>query len=129
MKEFKFKPRATNDLERKVKRVELDPINIYNLEGSLDSFIETFNKIKENCAKDGLEVVRIEAYTQYEDEEVYAELIISGSRLENDLEYDERIRKIGRQQLIEHIEKENISKNDKKLIFEIKDESKSKKKK
>jgi len=129
MREFKFKSRATNDLERKVKRVELDTINIYNLEGSLNSFIETFNKIKENCAKDGLENVRIETYTQYEDEEVYAELIISGYRLENDSEYDERIRKIGRQQLIEHIEKENISKNDKKLIFEIKDESKSKKKK
>lgn len=129
MDEFKFKLKAKNDLERKTKRVELDPINIYNLEGSLHSFIETFNNIKENCAKDGLENIRVEAYTQYEDEEIYAELIISGSRLENDLEYDERIRKIGRQQLIEHIEKENISTNDKKLIFEIKDESKNKKKK
>ena len=71
----------------------------------------------------------ISTFRKYEDEEIYAELIISGSRLENDLEYDERIRKIGRQQLIEHIEKENISTNDKKLIFEIKDESKNKKKK
>ena len=48
MDEFKFKLKAKNDLERKTKRVELDPINIYNLEGSLHSFIETFNNIKEN---------------------------------------------------------------------------------
>lgn len=74
---------------KKTIKVKLLPCVDYKLEGSLKDAIDFLVKTHKEYSEEGYSNLRLENIFEHE----YSEIELFGERLENDIEYDHRIKK------------------------------------
>lgn len=86
-----------DNMEKKQIKVDIENIDLYDLEGSLDRAIDILTKIK-NQSKE-FSNISISVEIDSDGDSLYATINIDGLREETDKEYDDRVNKVLKKEL------------------------------